>query len=173
MLRWMLSLLLVISAVTVAGEQKAKNQLAPEWELYDAQNKLVSSSEFKGNPVILHFWATWCPYCKKLQPGLDDLYKKYQSQGLQMVAISFWEDEGANPQAVIEERGHSFKTLVNGDKVAKRFHVKGTPTTFFIDADGKIIAKTRISDPDDHRLEKVVKMMFRKGKEERSDKKDS
>ena len=163
MLRWLLSIMLVVSTTVVAGEDKAKSQMAPEWELYDAQNKITRSADLKGKPLILHFWATWCPYCKKLQPGLDDLYSKYQSEGLQLVAISFWEDEGATPQAVIEERGHSFKTLINGDKVAKElFKVKGTPTTFFIDAQGVIVAKTRISDPDDPRLEKVVKMMLEK-----------
>lgn len=155
-----LSICLFVSFNSQAQQAESFSELAPQWELYDETNKLTRSSDFEGKPLIIHFWATWCPYCKKLQPGLDSLYKKYQSQGLEMIAISFWEDEGATPQASLIQRGHSFKTLVNGDHVAKQlFAVKGTPTTVFISKDGSILATTRISDPNDPRLEKIIKQM--------------
>jgi thiol-disulfide isomerase/thioredoxin len=155
-----LGICLLVSFNSQAQQVKPDKIVAPQWELYDEQNKLTRSSDFKDKPLIIHFWATWCPYCKKLQPGLDRLYKKYQSQGLEVIAISFWEDEGATPQASLIERGHSFKTLVNGDHVAKQlFGVKGTPTTVFISKDGSILATTRISDPNDPRLEKIIKQM--------------
>ena len=163
MLRVLFSMIVLLSFGVVAGEEKKADHTAPTWELYDEGNRLTKSQQFAGKPLILHFWATWCPYCKKLQPGLEKLQQKYADDGVQMIAISFWEDEGATPQAVLEERGLSFKTLVNGDKVAKElFGVQGTPTTFFIDAEGTVIAKTRISDPDDPRLEKVVRMLVNK-----------
>lgn len=163
MLRVLLSVFVLLAFSANAEEGKKRSHQAPAWELYDESNHPIRSSDFDGKPLILHFWATWCPYCKKLQPGLDRLHKKYEKDGLQLVAISFWEDEGATPQAVLRERGLTFKTAVNGDKVAKElFGVKGTPTTFFIDAKGTIIAKTRISDPDDPRLEKVVKLILDK-----------
>ena len=79
-----------------------------------------------------------------------------------MLAVSWWEDEGAKPQAALDSRGHSFKTVINGDKVARElFGVEGTPTTFFIDEKGMVIGKTRISDPDDPRLEEAVKRMMK------------
>jgi len=107
---------------------------------------------------VIHFWATWCPYCKKLQPGLDKLYQKYQADGLQMIAISIREDEGATPQAELNRRGMSFKTLINGTDMARSlFNVNGTPTTVFIDKTGHIVGSTRTSDPDDRRLGKIVK----------------
>lgn len=155
-MRTLLILLFTLTSFTSLAADKA-----PEWQLYNEQGQLVKSSDFKGNPLVLHFWATWCPYCKRLQPGLDKLYKKYQPQGLQMMAISWWEDEGAEPQAVLDARGHSFKTLVNGDKVAReKFLVEGTPTTFFIDKEGNVLGKTRISDPDDPRLEQAIKRLL-------------
>jgi cytochrome c biogenesis protein CcmG/thiol:disulfide interchange protein DsbE len=158
-----LSICLFVSFSSQAEQTEPVSKLAPKWELYDETNKLTQSSDFEGKPLIIHFWATWCPYCKKLQPGLDSLYKKYQPQGLELIAISFWEDEGATPQASLTERGHSFKTLVNGDHVAKQlFGVKGTPTTVFISKDGSILATTRISDPNDPRLEKIIKQMVTK-----------
>ena len=163
MLRVLLSLVVLFSFTAFAGEGKKESHQSPSWELYDESNRLIKSEQFAGKPLMIHFWATWCPYCKKLQPGLERLQKKYAEDGLQLIAISFWEDEGATPQKVLKERGLELKTLVNGDKVAKElFKVKGTPTTFFIDAKGTIIAKTRVSDPDDPRLEKVVRMIVGK-----------
>lgn len=154
---------LLLLSFFVSSQALAGKQYMPEWELKTADGEIIKSSDLIGKPLILHFWATWCPYCKRVQPGLDALYKKYQDKGLQMVAISFNEDEGAEPQKVIEERGHSFKTLVNGDMVAnKLFSVTGTPTTYFIHADGSVLVSTKTSKPDDRGLEEAVKMLFRK-----------
>ncbi|WP_240919906.1 TlpA disulfide reductase family protein [Paraglaciecola sp. 20A4] len=157
--------LVLISQFSLAVESKPaakpQSKMAPQWSLFDAQGNEVKSSDFAGKPLIIHFWATWCPYCKKLQPGLDKLYKKYQDQGLQMIAISLREDEGAKPQDELNARGMSFKTLINGDKVAiEKFFVQGTPTTFFINAQGQVVVATRLSDPDDPRLEQVVKSLM-------------
>jgi len=44
---------------------------APAWQLKTQIGKTISLSDYKGKPIILHFWATWCPYCKKLQPKLE------------------------------------------------------------------------------------------------------
>lgn len=161
MVKYFVYSLLIASTLLSAQVTAKEPEKAPEWELKTEAGEVVKSSDFAGKPVIVHFWATWCPYCKKVQPGLDKLYQAYGDQGLQIIAISFWEDEGATPQAVLDERGHTFKTLVNGDHVARQlFGVQGTPTTVFIDKDGNIVAKTRISDPDDERLEKVVQLLL-------------
>ena len=131
--------------------------LMPQWQLYNEEGLLVKSSDFLGKPLVIHFWATWCPYCKKLQPGLDKLYQKYQADGLQMIAVSIREDDGATPQKELDSRGMSFKTLVNGTEMARNlFNVSGTPTTVFIDKTGHIVGSTRTSDPSDPRLEKIV-----------------
>lgn len=131
--------------------------LMPQWQLYNEEGLLVKSSDFLGKPLVIHFWATWCPYCKKLQPGLDKLYQKYQADGLQMIAVSIREDEGATPQKELDSRGMSFKTLINGTDMARHlFNVNGTPTTVFIDKTGHIVGSTRTSDPSDPRLEKIV-----------------
>lgn len=129
---------------------------APDWTLKDAQGHDVSLSDYQGRPMILHFWATWCPYCKKLQPGLERLLNKYHADGLEFLGISFREDEGTLPQKVLDDRGLTFKTLVDGDAVAKQYGVKGTPTTYFIDKNGLVVWVSNDSDPDDPRMEAVV-----------------
>lgn len=134
---------------------------APEWTLKDAQGKEVSLKDYDGKVLILHFWATWCPYCKRLQPGLDKLYKEYKEQGVELISISFAEDEGAQPQKSIDDRGHHFKTLLHGDEVAKMYQVSGTPTTFFIDKKGELVAVTHTSNPDEPGMRKIIEKLLK------------
>ncbi|WP_114325376.1 TlpA family protein disulfide reductase [Candidatus Colwellia aromaticivorans] len=115
---------------------------APAWQLTTQTGKPISLSDYHGKPVILHFWATWCPYCKKLQPKLVELEKKYKSSGIKIVSISFNEDDGATPQDEIIKRGYDFITAVNGELVANQYGVRGTPSTFFINSQGKEIYKS-------------------------------
>ncbi|MCJ8318062.1 MAG: TlpA family protein disulfide reductase [Colwellia sp.] len=151
--------LFILIQPAVLAEQTVANQ-APDFSLSTEFGEVISLSDYKGKPLVLHFWATWCPYCKKLQPGLDELYLKYQKQGLEMVAISFWEDDGASPQAELLKRGMHFTTLVNGDNVAKQYRVKGTPSTFFINRAGEVLWKTSNSDPNNPKLEQAIQSII-------------
>ena len=153
---------IVVSMIPLSlnSASESKTSIVPNWTLRDAQDQEISLSDYQGKPFILHFWATWCPYCKKVQPGLERLYSKYKSDGLEVIGISWWEDEGAEPQKVLEDRGLTFKTLVNGDAVAKQYGVKGTPATFFINKDSQVVWMTTDSDPNDPEMEEVVKRML-------------
>lgn len=139
---------------------------APEWELEDAEGNTVRLSDFRGNPLILHFWASWCPFCKKLQPGLDRMYLQYREQGVRLLGINFRDDEDTHPQQVLDARGYHFKTLVNGGEVAERYGVKGTPTTILIDGEGNIVLTTNTSDPEVPRLESAVKFLLERRRDE-------
>ena len=134
---------------------------APDWTLQDSKGEDVSLKDYKGKVLILHFWATWCPYCKRVQPGLDKLYKEYKDQGVELVAISFAEDEGARPQKSIDDRGHHFKTLLHGDEVAKQYQVSGTPTTFFIDKKGELVAVTHTSNPQESGMRTIIEQLLK------------
>jgi len=135
--------------------------IAPDWQLKTQSGQDISLNQYQGKPIILHFWATWCPYCKKLQPELVRLQKKYQSADVQIVSISFNEDDGAMPQDEIESRGYDFITAVNGAKVAELYGVKGTPTTLFINKTGEIIFKSTSSDITDPRLDLALQAIIK------------
>ena len=134
---------------------------APDWTLKDAKGNEVSLQDYKGKVLILHFWATWCPYCKRLQPGLDKLYSEYKDKGVELISISFAEDKGADPQKSIDDRGHHFKTLLLGDEVAKQYQVSGTPTTFFIDKKGEMVAVTHTSNPEEPGMRKIIEQLLK------------
>ena len=158
--KYLLSLALSVSLLSVPA--LADIQTAPDFTLADAQGQQVSLADFKGRPLILHFWATWCPYCKKLQPGLEALAQEFEGEGLVLLGVSFREDEGIDPQAVLAERGHTFKTLVKGIEVSRIYGVRGTPTTLFIDSAGNIVGTTNTSAPDDPVLHQLAMMAMQK-----------
>ncbi len=138
------------------------NETAKPWQLKTQSGEVISLAQYKNKPVILHFWATWCPYCKKLQPSLVALQKKYRAQGVELISISFNEDEGALPQDEINRRGYSFLTAVMGEAIAKLYGVRGTPTTFFINRKNEIIWKTSSSDKADPRFDLVLQEIIKK-----------
>lgn len=160
----MVAFIFSMSAMAFEGDKadsKTASATPPAWQLKTQSGKQISSKDYLGQPVILHFWATWCPYCKKLQPKLVELQEKYQASGVKIVAISFNEDEGATPQDEIYKRGYQFITAVNGDEVAATYGVRGTPTTFFINRDNQVIFKSTSSNIEDPRLELATKEIIK------------
>jgi len=152
--------LLLTASVTFSITVHA-NENAKPWQLKTQNGEVISLAQYKNKPIILHFWATWCPYCKKLQPTLVELQKKYQAEGVELISISFNEDEGVLPQDEIHSRGYSFLTAVKGEEVAKLYDVRGTPTTFFINRKNEIIFKSSSSDKSDPRLDLALKEIIK------------
>jgi thiol-disulfide isomerase/thioredoxin len=161
LMRTVLSAFIILSSLISFISQADNDAHAPNWTLTTQAGNNISLADYQGKPVILHFWATWCPYCKKLQPKLVELEEKYKNSGIEIVAISFNEDDGATPQDSITQRGYKFITAVQGDKVAQKYGVKGTPTTFFINRSGKVIFKSSSSNIADPRLELAVKEIIK------------
>ncbi|AOW76405.1 alkyl hydroperoxide reductase [Colwellia sp. PAMC 20917] len=155
-----LSIIIIFVSILSLNVNANDNQ-APDWTLKTQAGKSISLADYQGKPVILHFWATWCPYCKKLQPKLVELTEKYKNTGIEIVAISFSEDEGAKPQDSITQRGYQFITGVEGEKVANLYGVKGTPTTFFINRSGQVVFKSTSSNINDPKLELAVKEIIK------------
>jgi len=153
--------LLTLLLWTIPNTFAKGSPTAPPWQLSTQSGETISLSDYQGKPVILHFWATWCPYCKKLQPKLVELEKKYQSSGIKIVSISFNEDDDATPQDEIKKRGYDFITAVKGESVVKMYGVRGTPTTFFINRQGKAIYKSTSSDVNNPKLELAVQQIIK------------
>ncbi len=124
------------------SEEKAEIIQAPNVSFYDADGTKHSLSDMRGKPVILNFWASWCPPCKMEMPEFEKMYQKYGDEVLfLMVNMTDGERETKeNALAFIKEQGYTFPIYFDLDfDVAYTYGVRSLPMTFFIDPDGNVV----------------------------------
>ena len=126
-----------------------------DWTLNNLAGEVITLSDYQGRPTLLIFWATWCPYCKKLLPGIAELNEQYESQGLKVLAVNIKEDW--KPEVYWRNFGYKFDTVLEGDKVAEIYGIKGTPGIVFIAPSGKVLGVQSFSDPHHPLLERFAK----------------
>jgi peroxiredoxin len=113
----------------------------PEFTLTDLSGKSWTFSELRGKVVLVNFWATWCPPCRKEMPDLEALYGRLGSKGLVVLGIS--DEEAAKVEPFIRERKVSFPVLLDpGRKLNEMFAVEGIPKSFVYDREGKLVAQS-------------------------------
>jgi peroxiredoxin len=112
-----------------------------DFTLTDLDGKMWSWQQLRGKVVLVNFWATWCPPCRKEMPDLDGLYARFKDQGFVVLAIS---DEDADKvKAFIAEHRVSYPILLDiGRKVNEQFQVDGIPKSFVYDRSGKLVAES-------------------------------
>ncbi len=117
------------------------DQQAPDFALPDLEGKTFRLADLRGRPVILHFWATWCPVCRQETPALATVDQRYRALGIVLLGINLREHP-ENVQGFIRSFGPAFPILLDGDgSVATRYQVTGIPTTIFIDPSGVVRAR--------------------------------
>lgn len=152
-----LVLVWLLAVQVFAAPPPEPGTLLPDWSLRSADGRELSSESLRGKPLLMLFWATWCPYCRSLMPGIQEIHEKYAAEGLVVLAMNIRED--ADPVAHMRERGFTFALVPEADGVAKRFGVPGTPTTLFVDPEGRLVYRTHASAPDDPMLWKAARLM--------------
>ncbi|HFD78779.1 MAG TPA: TlpA family protein disulfide reductase [Gammaproteobacteria bacterium] len=114
---------------------------APDFRLKDMDGEEHALSDYRGKVVMLNFWATWCPPCRREMPSMEAVYQSFKGQDFVVLAVNEWESE----DHVFAFMGQlpvdpSFPILFDTDsKVAPLFGVKGLPTTVLIDRRGRIV----------------------------------
>ncbi|MGO9015624.1 MAG: peroxiredoxin family protein [Dissulfurispiraceae bacterium] len=133
---------LVINLIAGSIFAAVSDPAAPDFTLPDVHGKKVSLSEFKGNVVILNFWATWCGPCKAEMPSLNNLYLEFKNKRLVVLAISV--DPTERPVlSFIADKKLALPVLMDKTKEVyfDSYAVMGLPTTFIIDKNGVLIQK--------------------------------
>lgn len=125
-----------------------------DWVLDNLKGEKIRLSNYQGQPVLLVFWATWCPYCKKLLPGIAELNDKYKNKGLKIIAVNIREDW--KPAVYWRNHGYTFESVLEGDSVAMIYGVRGTPGIVFIEPSGKVLGTHSFSDPHHPLLEQFA-----------------
>ncbi len=121
-----------------AGPAPRVGTAAPDFELTSLDGKTVRLSDFRGRPVWVNFWASWCPPCRAETPDVQGAYAEKQGEGLVLLGISI--GEGADAvRSYVQTAGITYTVLLDPDQaVAGRYRITGIPTHFFVDRDGVI-----------------------------------
>jgi cytochrome c biogenesis protein CcmG/thiol:disulfide interchange protein DsbE len=128
------------AAGTVSGQ--FQGQPAPDFELKSLDGQSLKLSDFRGKAVLLNFWATWCGPCKIEMPWFVDLQKEYGPQGLQILGVAMDDSSDDDIAKFVREMGVNYPILLGKEAVGQSYGGVGVlPTTFFIDRDGKLVAR--------------------------------
>ncbi|HZD53642.1 MAG TPA: TlpA disulfide reductase family protein [Woeseiaceae bacterium] len=113
-------------------------QPAPDFALKSAAGENLRLSEYRGEVVMINFWATWCGPCRQEMPLLDDLYTRYERVGFRLLGVNIDDDSG-KAMEMAEQLGVGFPVLFDADKsVSERYQVEAMPVTVLVGRGGTV-----------------------------------
>ena len=130
----------VLAAVCASAALAASSSgPAPAFKLSGRGGKNIDLSQFKGQVVLINFWATWCGPCRQEMPLLEDIYKKYKPMGFTMLGVNVEPDAAGAEAWLSKQKPVSFPIAFDTDsKVSKLYNVAGMPSTVFVDRKGNV-----------------------------------
>lgn len=140
---------LLFSGVCAAGEAASplvflsERKPAPELKLQDIDGKSHNLAELRGKVVLVNFWATWCPPCRREMPSMQRLYQSLPKERFEILAVNIGEDDGTVFAFTgTLEPSPTFPLLLDHDSGAlRKWPVKGLPTSFIIDKKGRMVLR--------------------------------
>jgi thiol-disulfide isomerase/thioredoxin len=154
-----LFVLLFLLLFSCTNKNERATDAASDFKLQDLDGKTVKLSEFKGKPVLIDFWATWCPPCRASIPGIEKLHKSYSGKGLVVLGISLDQGGWDSVKEFVTESGITYTVLKGTEDVASKYQVRTIPMLVIVDKEGKVY-KRYLGFGDDDQLDKDVKSVL-------------
>jgi thiol-disulfide isomerase/thioredoxin len=140
--RILYSFLFLLAAAYLTGCSASDSTPAPDLKFTAVDGRKVDLAALHGKVVLIDFWATWCPPCRIIAPDLVQLYKKYHSQGFDIIGVSVDSDKSALLD-VVKKEGMVWPQYFDGkgadNEVANKFGVEQFPTMWLIDKKGLVV----------------------------------
>jgi peroxiredoxin len=132
----------------------------PSFSLKDLDGKVVRLSDFRGKPVVIDFWATWCQPCRASLPHLNALHQRYNERGLVVLGLSVDDGGPLRVRRFADHLGLKFRLAMADEQVLDEFGpIRSIPTTFFIDKKGQI-ARRVVGYIDEETMESYALELF-------------
>ncbi len=131
-------LLVTVFAATSLASSGLEGQMAPDFALKSSTGENLRLSEYRGNVVMINFWATWCGPCRQEMPLLDELYARYARVGFSLLGVNI-DDDSRRAMQMIKELGVTFPVLFDSRKeVSRLYAVEAMPVTILVDREGNV-----------------------------------
>lgn len=146
------------------NQQNTEKQKAPDFSVYDEDGNKTSLSNYLGKPIIINFWASWCPPCKAELPDFEEMYKEHKDEivFLMICSVDGQRETVSTASSYIASEGYSFPVFYDTTQEATySYGVTSLPTTVFIDEDG-FIQSGYVGKINRNTLQKNIKQMFEK-----------
>lgn len=116
-----------------------KGNLAPDFELETIDGETVKLSDYRGEKVMLNFWATWCPPCRAEMPDMQKFHENHDEGVILAVNLTETENSTSNVDKFLDEYGITFEVLKDEETVVGNiYNAQALPTSYLIDSEGKI-----------------------------------
>jgi len=145
-----------------AVNNKVVGTTRPDFELPDTENIQRNISEWDGKVLLVNFWATWCPPCKKEMPAFIELQEQYAAQGFQVIGIAL--DDMQSVTDFADTIGVNYPALIaeyDGIDLSRQYgnHIGALPFSAFVDRSGKIVI-TQMGEMKKAQVEEIIKPLL-------------
>lgn len=144
----------LFSAVAVAAEVTPESLVGQPLPALTGLDYFKNRPDLKGKPAIVEFWATWCPPCRKSIPHLNEIYKKYESKGLQVLGIT--DEPNQTIRAFVKTIPIDYPVATSRPDFSDKFGISGIPHAFLVDKTGKIVWQGHPMSLKETEIEKVL-----------------
>jgi len=135
---------------------------APEFSLPGRSGQTVTLSAYRGDVVMINFWASWCKPCRQELPLLEQMYQRYKNLGFTLIGVNVDEDQ-KNADLILKNIPVSFPIAYDQqDKVSNKYGLEGMPNTVFVDRNGNIRhVHTGYTPGDEQGYDEQIRLLIR------------
>jgi len=162
-MRWTKTVVLTVIALTAANVGAVTlQQHAPDFTLKSLEGSNLRLNEYRGQVVLINFWASWCGPCRQEMPLLDRLHSRYEDTGFAVLGVNV---EGVVEPAldIVQKTNVTFPILIDdGQRVSEMYNLQAMPSTIVVDRDGVIrYIHLGYKPGDEAKYVEVVKQLIR------------